>query len=359
MMRESILRRGRFGRRRKNKRGGVIARILFGLLIIAGSLVALWLNEGRVNWADAARKSTAVDAAYNPDTEGEFVSVTGLTATSAPIGDDRYLRAGDYLRVDREVEMFAWVEKEDSDEDETSYTYELEWTDDPRPASEFNWPDGRENPPFPVTSETMTAVSARVGAYQFNTETIQYPYTDPVPLSMETVLEGPYQITEKYIFQGKGTLAQPELGDIRISFEAVPANVTMTAFGVQRESSLIPYNYRDKGELYRILTGDRAAAVARLQTEYRNLLWGFRIGGALLMWLGFGLLFSPFTRLLDFVPVVGGVGKLAVTAVSFILAFTISLTAILISAILHNLWLLLLVLAVLIIGGGWFWRQRR
>ena len=41
-----------------------------------------------------------------------------------------------------------------------------------------------------------------------------------------------------------------------------------------------------------------------------------------------------------------------------ILAFTISLTTILISAIVHNLWLLLLVLGVLIISGGWFWQRR-
>jgi hypothetical protein len=293
-----------------------------------------------------------VDAAN----EGEFVSVTGQLDTAVPVTDELYLRQAKYIQVNRSVEMYAWVEDEESDEGDTTYTYELEWTNDPRSAEEFYYPDGHENPPMPLYDETVTAVSATLGTFQINTQQMKLPRPEPLSLSRENVLEGPYRISAEYLFEGQGTLDSPQLGDVRVSFTAVPANITATAFGVQTGQGFTPYDYRGRAELYRVLSGSQSNAIQQLETEYKIALWGFRALGFFAMWLGLGLLVSPLTSLLRFIPVLGNLGRKAIGAVTFVLAALFSFIIIVISALAHNIWALLTVLVLL--GVGFYYWQR-
>ncbi len=345
--------------RRKNKNRNPLARVMFGALIVVGAFVLLWRNEGRVNLADVAQKSQPANAtAVDPALQGEFVSVTGRLETAVPVNDDRYLRPDDFVQINRWVEIYAWIEDEESDEDGTSYTYEMAWTNDPRPAGEFYDPKGHINLPLTIDEAAFTAESANIGVYRFNPQQIQLPRPEPLALSIQNVQEGPYRIGEAYIFAGKGTLDAPVLGDVRVSFTAVPVGITVTAFGVQSETEITRYNYRDKAELYRVLAGDREQAIARLNTEYKNLLWGFRVFGSGLMWLGLGLLVSPLTALLRFIPVLGNLGRKAVAAVTFFLALLLSFITVVVSALAHSIWALL-VLLLLLGGGFYFWQQRQ
>ncbi len=344
-------------RRRNSKKMNPLARMLFGALALLGAFVLLWTNEGRVNLADVAKKSEATSAErVDPALEGEFVSVTGRLETAVPVNDPLYLRPAEFVQLNRWAEMYAWVEDEETDGDFTDYTYELEWTDDPRSAEEFYYPEGHANPPMPLYDETFTAVSATVGAYQIDPQRMQLPRPESLTLSRQNVLEGPYQIDEEYIFEGDGMLDMPQLGDMRVSYTAVPANITATAFGLQSGSEITAYVHRGKTELYRTLAGDREQAILRLNTEYKNLLWGFRVMGFFVMWLGLGLLVSPLTALLSFVPVLGNLGRKAIGAVTFMLALVLAALTSSISALVHNVWALLFV--ALLLGGGFYWWQR-
>jgi hypothetical protein len=345
--------------RRRRESKNPFVRMLIGGLALLGAVVLLWTNEGRVNLANVAVKSKPVSAdVVDAVNEGEFVSVTGRLDTAVPTTDDLYLRQAEFIQVKRWVEMYAWVEKEESDEDSTSYTYELTWTNDPRPAEEFDSPDGHRNPPLPVENVTFTAVSATLGVFQIDTQQMGLPRPEPLALNFQNVLEGPYQIGESYLFEGKGSLQNPQLGDVRVSFTAVPAGITATAFGVQTGQTFTPYDYRGRAELYRVLSGSQDTAIKQLDTEYKIMLWGFRVMGFFAMWLGFGLLVSPLTALLRFIPVLGNLGRKAIGALTFVLALLLSLIIIIISALLHNVWALL-TLAVLFGGGFYFWQRNR
>ena len=345
--------------RRKNKNRNPLARVIFGALVVVGAFVLLWRNEGRVNLADIAQRSQPASAEMvDPALQGEFVSVTGRLETAVPVNDDLYLRPADFVQINRWVEMYAWVEDEESDEDGTFYTYEMAWTDDPRPAEEFYDPDGHANPPLPAPEAEFTAVSATIGVYRLNAQAIELPRPEPLTLSVQNVQEGPYRIGEAYIFAGKGAPDAPELGDVRVSFTAVPTGIEATVFGVQSETEITRFNYRDRAELYRVLAGDRVQAIARLNTEYKNLLWGFRVFGCGLMWLGLGLLVSPLTALLRFIPLLGNLGRKAIAALTFFLALLLSFVTIVVSALAHNVWALLILL--LLLGGVfYFWQQRQ
>ncbi len=344
-------------RRRQSKKMNPIARMLFGVVVLFSAFVLLWTNEGRVNLADVAKKSTQTSAdRVDPALEGAFVGVTGRLDTAVPVNDPLYLRPAEFVQLNRWVDMYAWVEEEETDGDYTDYTYEMVWTNDPRSAEAFYYPEGHANPPMPLYDETFTAVSATVGAYKINPQQIALPKPESLTLSNQTVQEGPYRISEEYIFEGEGSLESPLLGDVRVSYTAVPSGITVTAFGKQSGSEITAYIHRNKTELYRVLVGNRDQAILKLNTEYKNLLWGFRGMGFVLMWMGLGLLASPLTSLLSFVPVLGSVGRKAISAVTFVLALILAVLTSSISALVHNLWAMLF-LALLLGVGFYFWRK--
>jgi hypothetical protein len=288
--------------------------------------------------------------------EGEFVGVTGRLETAVPVNDPLYLRPAEFVQLNRWVEMYAWVEDKESDDDGTYYTYELAWTNDPRAAEEFDQPEGHANPPMPIYDETFTAVSATIGAYQIDPQQMKLPRPETLTLSRQNVREGPYRIGEEYIFEGQGSLDTPVLGDVRVSFTAVPSGITVTAFGQQSGTDIAPYLHRDKTELHRVLGGSRDQAILTLNTEYKSLLWGFRGIGFVLMWIGLGLLVSPLTAVLNIVPVWGNLGRKAIGAVTFVLALILAALTSGVSALVHNVWAMLFL--ALLLGGGFYWWQR-
>jgi len=112
--------------------GESVGRVVVGILLFLGSFGLLFWNEGRADLSTVANKAIDVGTAQ----DGDLVWVTGEVSTDAKIGDDLYLDAGDYLAVERNVEMYAWVEKTEessttnvggSETTTTTYDYVKEW----------------------------------------------------------------------------------------------------------------------------------------------------------------------------------------------------------------------------------------
>lgn len=345
----------------ERKRNALLLRIGGGLLLMLIAFFMLWFNEGRVNLADVARRSQPVNAGtirtHATEANGQFVSLTGQLAAAARLGDDLYLRPGDYVRVEREVEMYAWKESEDSDEDGTSYSYELTWTNRVLAPEQFHKPEGHENPPLPFSERTLLVRQAAIGAYAIDPAQIELPRGERLPLSSEVIMESPDPIVEDYVFLGEGTMSKPELGDVRVSYFVVPANVQATAFGRLEGETLQPYYHNDKVSLYRVLVGDRVAALAQLQFEYRAALWGMRFGGFMLMWGGVALLLSPLNLLLGWLPGLRRWGRWLTGLVAGVVAGILSLITILIGYLAHNL--LALIIVLLLLAAGFYLWQRR
>lgn len=155
-----------------------IKGVAAGALMFFVSFVVLWMNEGRVDPSELAKRSTPVKAdAVDSSANGKFVSVTGTLNTEEKIGDPELLNPGSYIKLDRSVEMFAWVEKKESKTETklggkkvttTTIIPVKEWTANPKPPKEFERPEGHENPALPLSSEHFAAEKALVGSYPFN-----------------------------------------------------------------------------------------------------------------------------------------------------------------------------------------------
>lgn len=332
--------------------------VVVGFLLVLIAFFVLWVNEGRLDMSKVAAKSVPVSAAaVDRSADGKLIAATGVLDSAEQLGDPEYLKPGRYIQLSRDVEMYAWVEHTKSETKKnvggsetttTEYTYAKEWTSSPRESSNFKVPGGHENPAMPLEDQTVTVQTAKVGAYSIDPGRIDLPGRSRVQLNTDNVVRGAARLESNYLFLGKGSLQQPQVGDVRLSYTALPAGIEVTAFGQADGDKIVPYLHRGKDTLYSAYQGDRASAIEAMAFEHSLFGWLFRIGGFLMMWVGLYLVLGPISTFLDVLPFLGSLSRGATGLVTFGVALVLSVVTIVISMIAHNPLLLLLLLAVII-----------
>jgi len=145
--------------------------VLIGILLVIGSIVLLWWNEGRAVEAIRAldqgvRQIVEINpASVDGAAEGKLVHLSGTMTTSTPAVDTAFGIAGDgLLRLKRTVEMYQWAEEKSSHSQtnvggskttETTYSYKKEWSENGHDSNRFHEANGHQNPPLPVSSATI------------------------------------------------------------------------------------------------------------------------------------------------------------------------------------------------------------
>jgi hypothetical protein len=344
--------------------------IILGIILFIASFFVLWFNEGRVDFSKIAKLSVPVEANFvDEKAEGKFISVTGKLESNQTIGDPRFLKPGPYIKLVREVEMYAWVEKTETkthkkvggeEEKITTYKYVKEWTPKPKDSSTFKYPEGHTNPPMPFWGETFFVETAKVGAYEFSPREADLPQPTPISLNEENViLNGNAKLEGNYIFIGQGTLTNPQIGDVRVSFKGVRTGQTVTLFGKLENGKVEPYYYKENVRLYRVLTGSRDDAISQMAKEYKVNLWLFRGLGFLMMWLGLNLILGPISTFLDVVPILGSISRGLIGVILFVITLILSTITIIISKLFHNVLILLLIVLLVTVGGFFFLKRKR
>ncbi len=361
------------------KIGGSVAGVIIGLVLFLTSLGIFFWNEGRLNEADLARRAEPFDGSEVQEVEkNKLVAITGETGLDESLSDGLYLIPGDYLAVRRTVEMYSWTEETTTEGEKKIYYYEKEWTENPEDSSEFNQPAEHQNPVQKTKSETLINDSSRVGKYYFeakntgltgykdlslNESNINLVAENTDSLEQEIVaedsldanseennsLEDKESIEQNIIFQGKGSVANPEIGDLRISYQVVRQGKTATVFGKVEDNRVLPYRYNDNDLFYTLKEGTYDQAINSLNSDYRASLWAFRIIGFILLWISLLLILSPVKEVLNFIPVLGTIAKSFFPVFTFIIAGLIAVVTIILSIIIHNI---LLLIFILLLGGG-------
>ncbi len=338
-----------------------IIAIPIGIIMFIVSFVVLWTNEGRVNIGKVVETAVVLNSGQDLTlAEGKMVSVTGMIETSTPIGDPEYLKPDRYVMLKREVEMFAWVEEKETStekktggatEEKTVYRYKKAWTANPEPASEFKYPEGHENPPLIVKSTEFYSPEARIGIYAFEARSAGLPDPDPILLTNENVIlpANGQLIGNEYIYLGKGSYAEPQVGDIRISFAGIRSGLNVTLFGKKEGMNIVPYLHKGKNRIYRALSGTRDEAIAQLKMEHKVMGWILRVVGFLLMWIGLTMVFAPISTVLDVLPFLGGISRGLIGIATFIVALVLSLVTIVIAMIFHNLISLIIFILLVVV----------
>lgn len=381
-----------------SKIAGSLKGILFGVVLFVVSIGLLYWNEGRVDFSNIAEKAVNINATQqNTESQNELVSVSEALKTDALLGDT-YLQPANYIAISRKVEVYAWTETSETKSKKTNgenyvdaegkndtasektYIYKKEWTSNPKESSSFHFPAEHKNVPKPIENEMKHVDKAMIGIYEVDVAKANLPAFKEVTLNDANIILAKGVLTEdeegeiaayyadfediapslegNYIFKGFGAIDAPEVGDVRISYLALPADQNVTVFGQLSGTKITPYIGDKNSKLYRVFDGTREESLSQMSNEHTQSTWGLRALGFILMWVSLGMLLGPLSALLDFIPLVGDLSKSVIGIATFIVAGIISTLVILISMILHNI-ILLIAIVIAIAGGILFFLKKK
>jgi hypothetical protein len=145
------------------------------------------------------------------------------------------------------------------------------------------------------------------------------------------------------------TLANPQIGDIKISYSVLNPGITVTVFGKLTGNMLGTYLDKNNNKLFQIFTGTKEEAVSELHSQYEMWIWIWRLVGFLMMMIGLQMIVAPVSVLADVVPFFGSISRGLLGIVAFIVALVLSGLTILIAMLFHNV--IALVIAVILVIG--------
>jgi hypothetical protein len=327
---------------------GSFLKIPLGLALFAGSFVVLYWNEGRRDLSDMAKTATEISSAVaDSSAVNRLVSTSGSLAIDGTVGDGLHLKEGNYVFVDRRVEMFAWIESTSSDTRKelggstvtrTTYSYSTGWTSQPRDSARFKEPSGHDNPRLSVEQKLFRVQAAKVGVYGIEPSSVEFPEGRRLDLSADALIPSPdVRVEANYVYRGSGAMPAPHVGDVRISYYVLKPGATVTLFGFLDPSSrILPYRDPKGGSLYRIFDGTRDQSIATLHSEHTRMTWLLRGAGFLMMWFGLSMVMAPISVLLDVIPALGSMAGAITGSGMFFLSVLLTGVTVIASKIAHS-----------------------
>jgi hypothetical protein len=336
--------------------GQSFAGALFGVLLVVGSCVLIFWNEGSA--VTTARsltegaglvRSVASDR-IDPANDGKLVHVAGPLTASGPALDPEFALKIAAVRLVRRVEMYQWTEEQESESSKrlgggettkTTYKYKRSWVDHPVDSSRFHDRQGHGNPQMTWHGREIVAPDVKLGAFAVPDSMLAHFGSErPLAAGEEHVqaaqkrTDRPVQVIDGVLFIGRDP-GQPSVGDYRISYGEVPRQPA-SIVARQAGAGLQPYLTQAGGTVALIAAGEvpAAAMFQEAQDDNRNFTWLLRAGGALAMFIGFALIMGPIGVIADVVPLLGDVVRMGTGFVALTLT---------------------LVLAPVVIAISWFW----
>ncbi|HXT21822.1 MAG TPA: TMEM43 family protein, partial [Thermoanaerobaculia bacterium] len=349
----------------------------------------LFWNEGRAvkrarTLAEGAGKVVSVQAAaVEPGRDGALVHVSGQATSDEVLRDPTFGIERQALALEREVEMFQWVQKEErrqrkklggGTETVTTYTYSTEWQSSPVDSASFEESSGHENPSFPFEGETWRAADVRLGAYHLAPELAgDLDHQTEVPVGEEQLagvvpelrerlkaVNGGFYLAADNAAAANGDASSPKVGDVRVRFRVVePAEATIVA--AQHGPRLEPYHAEAGGDIALVSYGAKSAEemFSAARTANNKLTWLLRVGGFVLLFVGIRSLLAPLQVAADVVPLAGRLVGGGLTLAAFLIAAPVALVTVAIGWLFYRPLLGGALIALAIGCVVWLWRRSR
>lgn len=352
--------------------------LLIGILLFLGSFVVLFINEGRENLASYARGAVRYEEGKTHPENGLVYTVGTLSAGT--YASDNYLEEGSYIYIERIVEMYAYIEQEHSETRENlggssetvyTYTYTLEWTQNPKKTSAFKGDSNERPSDIPsgydswidnMPGSTVSKASGiSIGGINI-AGTPDFSGAKELQLTSDNVrnLAANESVAGNLIYRANnGSHDNIKAGDVRIRFFAIKASDNGLLLARFVNNQFEPYLTGKNETLFRYFTGveSLAEAAAILEAEYQTALWIMRLVGFLMMFFGLLLIANPVMTLLAVIPIFARIGRAVYAVIAFITSLVLTGLTILIAMIFNNVYLaigavvLLVAIVVLILNG--------
>jgi hypothetical protein len=293
---------------------------------------------------------SAAPAKVEASNDGKLIHVSGEAKATAPLADPEFGVSAQGLRLVRVAEMYQWKEESKtetrknlggSEETVTTYTYVRTWDDSRIDSSKFRRPGGHSNPEMRFKRFEALAGDASLGAFKPGASVLgqlsagQEVRVEPaIATAVRERLRRPASVVDGKLYLGFDA-DRPQIGDQRISFR-IAANGPVSIVGRQAGSDFAAYQTKAGDRLLMVRSGLMSAGdmFKAAEADNRTLTWALRFVGALLMFIGFGLILRPLVVVADLVPLIGDILGAGAGIVSLLLT---------------------VILAPLVIAVAWFW----
>lgn len=325
-----------------------ISGMFVGFLMIPGSVLLHAWNEYRTvhRTKGIAEAKGLIETLPNPDVisaqhNQKLVHISGLAETEETLVDEDFFVSENAIHLARNVMMFQWIEDEKrNSENNNEYEYKLAWVDHPVDSSRFHQATGHENPNMPYLKRSSTATEVRIGVYQLDEKlTDRIQNWQPVDLPEAAIIENlTAEQRERYLFKnnelfigvkGVPEPERPQIGDLRIGFQAVPPT-TVSVAAQLRGDRFGPFETSNGEIIHTLYTGDLSAddVMRNLQSENNVMAWVLRFFGLAICVGGFALCLRPLSALVSFIPFAEQLTGALTFVVALLLALLVSLTTI-------------------------------
>jgi hypothetical protein len=348
------------------------------VLLVCAALPAMWCNEGRaVTTARSLEEGAAAvievaSEAVDLANEGRLVHVVGRADASETLRDPEFGVTASAIRLVRTTEMYQWKEHEKTEtrvrpsggkEEVKTYTYYKEWSEHEIASGSFHSSSAPTNPgPVPFASTSFTAQTVRLGAFTLPPALVaKIKAQEPLPVTPAAAAALPASMKMKFaddgFYRGRDPGA-PEVGDVRVRFGIVRAQVVTVVAG-QDKASFRPYQTRAGDALSMLEPGSRAAeSMFRTAAVVNSVLtWILRAVGFVFVSAGVFLVFRPIVVLGEAVPLVGALLGAGLWLFSFGFGAVLSLATVATAWMFYRP--LYAAVLILIIGSLLLWLRRR
>ena len=301
----------------QNKKGGIFAGVIGGIVMVLIGTVLLWWNEGNnvrnIKTTNEVEKNVVeiTSDSDNAQYEGKLVALGGRFIThDEKLTDDLFTVSIHTSALSRVVEIYQWEEDSDTDSDgDTTYSYDKVWHEGLIDSSDFHL-SGHDNPTsVPYESEAFLAEKVTLGNFRLSDSQIgQMTANKRLALAEQeaTIPEG-WQLADNYL-SNAADIAKPEIGDVRISWQYNNWKEVSLIAQVSGKS-FVSYISAQKKSVNYVTEGNKSAAemIQEMRTQDKIFKWVMRLIGVMLIFGGYASLISPLTKLASFVPLVGNV----------------------------------------------------
>ena len=339
-----------------NKKTGIFGGVIAGLILLVVGTGLLWWNEGNnvknIKTVDEVSKnvidisSDEIDEQYN----GKLVATNGkLVVEDEAIKDTVFGISVKSPLLYRIVEVYQWEEREETDDNNTTYSYNKVWSEDIIDSSSYNNKSYQNPTSKPYNNEYFAAEDCKVGKYNLSSSQIESLATEKYAALDNAIVPENYVINGNYITNSKD-INNPQIGDVRISMMYngwTEASVLAVVNG-HSFSSYISQVGKSVNEVRKgILTSKEI--IKMMQDENNMLKWILRLVGTILLICAYLSIISPITKLASYVPILGGIVGGIVGVIAFLIGLVHSLVVIAIAWIRFRPLLGIVLLAVVAI----------
>lgn len=345
-----------------------IRGLFLGLILIIGSLILLWWNEGRAIHTENDLKDGSKNVVHLqsnvplPENEDKLVHLTGTVNTTDTLNDPDFNIYTNAIALKRNILFYQWQETSEektekelggSEKTTTTYSYSKNWVSNKINSNNFKKPEGHiNNSAYSYSNSSYEAENVFIDSFKLSKEVIdKISNFEPFPLDSSSKNDS-YKISSNTIYLGSGNLENnPQIGDVKISFEVVKSSQLVSVISKQSQNTLVPFVGKNGSSINELMYGEVSADVMFKEAISNNKMftWLLRLLGLVFCISGFTLLFKPLVIIGDFVPFIGSIVGIGTGLVSTILGMILSFITVAIAWFFYRPIISIILIAVVVL----------